>query len=166
MFLAKVDDGNESERARLVRLHIARLENRIESLERKRTRLRRSTGDDSVTPAERARAARLAARATAIERGINRTERAATRAGIAINRSKLDMLRQAVRELTGPKVAGIPITVVDVDRRGRSGEHHGSDRGEKNGRGQDDSLRQAAVESTNPAPSVELKDRITTSTGG
>lgn len=56
-----------------------------------------------MTPAERARAARLVARANTLQRAIVDTEAAATRADIKINTSKLKTLRDDARVLAGGK---------------------------------------------------------------
>lgn len=139
MFEAKLDTATPSERTRLVRSRIARLRTRIEALERKRERLQRVIGNGSVTPSERARAGRFAARVSALRDAINRTEAAATGSGTAVDESTFDALRREVENLTGPAVTGIAPALVDPGRRGRSnGPGAGDGRGASDGPGAGD----------------------------
>lgn len=136
LFAAKLNDSTPSERARLVRARVAELERRLEKLEQRRAELHRAIEDGTVTPAERAKAARLVARANGLQRAINETEAAAARADIPINTTKLDTLREHARALSGSEVASLATGVSDADERGLPGTSPGIDQGTQDQHGQ------------------------------
>lgn len=134
LFAAKFNDSNASERSRLVHARTAELERRLARLEQQRARLRNATSNGAVTPAERARAAELAARANALQDAVNQTETAAVRADVRINTTRLDVLRGSAQNLTGPEVADVATGLVDIDRRGPPDSSVGVGQGQQAGR--------------------------------
>lgn len=104
MWSAAFERANESERARMVHDRASTLEQRVQRLEAERAELLNAS-DGGVTVAERARAARLAARADALRDAIDRTQTAAASAGV--NASRLEELRTNARNLGGQEVADL-----------------------------------------------------------
>lgn len=102
MFSARFNDASAENRRDLVNARAGTLEKRLEDLRAQRAELLDST-DGEPTVAERAKAARLAARIDALEESIDTTSEAAERAGVDV--SRLAELRASASELTGPEVA-------------------------------------------------------------
>lgn len=106
MWVAAFARGNASQSA-MVNQRTAALENRLSALQAQRADLLNDSddnlSDDNLSVAERARTARLIARANALQNAINSTEQAAVEAGV--DRSRLETLRTEARNLTGPEVA-------------------------------------------------------------
>lgn len=115
LYVAKLNDSNESERARLIRQRIEQLRVRLAALEEDRNAFD-PRADGNVTVPERARAAQLAVRADRLVSAINETEAQARRAGIPVNETKLDLLRNEARNMTGQQVATVATGLVDIDR--------------------------------------------------
>lgn len=94
------------------------LEMRLDRLREERAALLNESGN--LTVAERAKAARLAARIESLRESINQTETAANRAGVNVTR--LDELRKSAGQLAGPEVAALATGLVDSPGRGPPGE--------------------------------------------
>lgn len=101
VFTARFDNASNETRKRLVQERTDRIAGRVAELRAQRADLLNTTG--TLTVAERARAARLAARIDALQMTLNVTEDAAMRAGV--NESRLRTLRTEANELSGPEVA-------------------------------------------------------------
>lgn len=109
--------ADDQARARLVDGRTKALEMRLDRLQTQRDAL--LNGSDELTVAERAKAARLAARIESLQRAINQTDSAAERAGV--NSTRLDALRQNANELSGPEVAALAGGLVGDSSRGPPG---------------------------------------------
>lgn len=133
LFAAKFNDSNASERPRLVNQRVATLQTRVTELQAERRALLNATGDDPVTVAERAKAARLAARAASLRQAINTTAVTAERADIPINKTTLDRLRQDARNVTRGPTMGIVPGLVASDGRGPPEASPGADQGQQAG---------------------------------
>jgi hypothetical protein len=114
MFTAAFNRSGERSRADLVTGRTNTLADRLETLQAERQELLEREGN--LTVAERARAARLAARADALQNAINNTEQAAERAGV--NADRFDELRENARNLSGPEVAEMATSLVENPGRG------------------------------------------------
>lgn len=110
--------ADEQAKARLVTGRTKALEMRLDRLQAERAAL--LNGSDELTVAERAKAARLAARIESLQRAINQTDTAAERAGV--NSTRLDTLRQNANELSGPEVAALAGGLVDNSTGGPPGD--------------------------------------------
>lgn len=135
MFSAAFNRTDDKQaQARLVDARTRALEMRLERLRAERAAL--LNGSDDLTVAERAKAVRLAARIEVLQRAINQTDTAASRAGV--DNSRLQTLRQNASELSGPEIAalagglvdnpgqGPPVTPGPPDERGESGKATGA----------------------------------------
>lgn len=137
LFAAKLNDTNASERAHLVQQRVDQLDRRLAELEEEREAFN-ATEDGTVRVAERAKAAELAVRANSLVSAANRTEAAAERAGVPVNETKLDVLRQDARNMTGQEVAAVATGLVDIDRRGPPEDRPGANQGQQDPPGQAD----------------------------
>lgn len=128
MFDARFENASEERRKNLVKGRAGNLDQRLDQLREQRAELLNSTdGEPSV--ADRAKAARLAARIDALEESINSTSVAAERAGV--NVAVLDELRQNASNLTGPEVAELARGLAGMDRGGPDADR---DRGKSDDR--------------------------------
>lgn len=108
MWAAGFADAEGEAQARMVNARIQVLERRLDRLESQRTALLNETAGN-VTVADRARAARLSARADALRDAINQTETAGVAAGVDV--TALERLRMNARALTGQEVAAIAVNI-------------------------------------------------------
>lgn len=115
MFGARFNSSNADTRDSLVRQRTAVLERRVEQLRAQRDDLMNNS-DGKITPAERAKAARLQTRIESLQAAINQTETAADRANVQLNRTKLEELRRSASTLSGPDVAALATDLVDRER--------------------------------------------------
>jgi len=133
----EVDDGvfrasfanasNETKRA-MVTQRTAVLEQRLERLRAQRNAL--LNGSDTLTVAERAKAARLTTEIGELKQAINTTDDAAAEVGV--NATRLDRLRTEANELDGPQVAELARGLAGQGDRGPP-----ADRGPPEDRGPD-----------------------------
>lgn len=128
MFAAKFERSNASEQARLVRQRTDSIQRRVQELRGEREQILSS---ETVTVAERAKAARLKVRAQGLQRALNQTLTAADRAEVSVDREEVDRIRTDTKELTGPEVAGIATGLAE----GKRGERGPPDRSEGEGVG-------------------------------
>lgn len=111
MWAAGFDRAEEQARTTMVSARTDALERRLERLERERAALLNDS-DGAVSLDERARAARLAARATTLREAAAQTESAGTAVGVDV--SRLRELRERSGNLTGPAVAAIAVNLTDT----------------------------------------------------
>lgn len=106
LFAARFNASNSSRRAQLVSQRTAALRVRLDELRQERRELVEAIANDTVTIREHARAARLAARIAILQRSINETESIARRAGVPIDHTELDRLRNGTRTLQRSELPG------------------------------------------------------------
>lgn len=140
MFNARFNGASAENRKDLVRGRANNLEKRLEQLREQRAELLNET-DGEPTTAERAKAARLAARINALEESIDTTSVAADRAGVRVQ--QLERLRTNASELNGTEVSELARGLAGVGQspgeRGRSDQHRNGPDGEAQGNSSDDS---------------------------
>lgn len=117
VFSARFEEASNETRESLVQERTDRLADRIDRLRDERAVLLNTTRN--LTVAERAQAARLAARIDSLQATLNVTADAARTAGV--NETRLTTLREQANELSGPEVA--------ERARGLAGGPDRSDRG-------------------------------------
>lgn len=107
LFAVQFRESNASRRAQLVRHRAAALQARLDDLRQERRELHNATATGSVTIAEHARAASLAARIGTLRRAVDRTATMARQTGIPFDDTELDSLRNETRGLQSDEVPGL-----------------------------------------------------------
>lgn len=106
MWKASFEQANESDRARLVTKRAGTLEQRLERLQARNETLNEQYENGSLRrPAYVAQQSQLAGRINALQAAVNDTDTAATQAGV--EDARLERLKQDVRTMRGPQVAGV-----------------------------------------------------------
>jgi hypothetical protein len=121
MFTAAFENTNPKNRDKLIEKRASQLQKRIDRLQEQRAEL---LADGELTVAERAKAARLQARISGLDRAIDSATEAAEWAGV--DTAGLNTLRRNARDLSGPEVAAIATGLGDT-APGRSGDVPGQD---------------------------------------
>lgn len=138
MWAAGLNRAEATDRPGMVHARADVLERRLDRLEQERADLLNDT-DGEITVGDRAKAARLAARAAALRAAINETEAAAATVGVDL--SRLDVLRTQAKNLTGPEVAALATNLTGDPGSGPPddvGRDSGSDGVEDRSGGADD----------------------------
>lgn len=107
LFAARFNESNASRRALLVSHRTAALRARLDELRQERQALRNATANDTVDIADRAHAARLAARIAMLQRAVNETVTLARRGDVRFEDTELDKLRKHANDLQRSEVPGL-----------------------------------------------------------
>lgn len=124
MWSAEFEDASSERQEQMVQSRSGALERKVDRLEAERSELLNGS-DDGLTPKERVKAARLAARIESLNDAIEDTQNAAKATGVDLQ--QLDKIRTEAENLSGPEVA--EIARGQASRKGNAGSPTRTDGG-------------------------------------